>query len=56
LLDPRNVENVPKIEDAVGELLTRHLNELRAWREEIGLGNSYFLQHGDAAARPQLSP
>jgi hypothetical protein len=42
LLDPRNVENVPKIEDAVGELLTRHLNELRAWREEIGLGNSYF--------------
>ena len=42
LLDPRNVENAPKIEDAVGELLTRHLNELWAWREEIGLGNSYF--------------
>ena len=43
LLDPRNVENAPKIEDAVGELLKRHLNELRAWREETGgLGSEYF--------------
>src|SRR6478752_1998741 len=36
LLDPRNVENAPKIEDAVGGLLNRHLDELRAWREESG--------------------
>ena len=42
LLDPRNVENTPKIEDAVGKLLDRHLSDLRDYREEVGLPNEYF--------------
>jgi hypothetical protein len=41
LLDEKDVENPPAIEDAVGDLLNQHLDELRAMDEAEKTGSQY---------------
>jgi hypothetical protein len=56
LLDQRNVENVPAIEDAVEDLLNHHLDELRAWREADATGADYIFRLPLSGPGPNFRP
>lgn len=44
MLDHRDVENAPAIEDAVADLLNYHLDECRAWQKAAAAGDDFYFR------------